>query len=89
MFVVKYKVYNFTDENRIFESNGVKFRHLGTIEYDGEQFVIYEANGQRYIEKLVSSKKSDILVTADKLEYIDDDKLWLILFNIAKKEGIL
>lgn len=85
---LKYRVYNYLNENRFYEWNGVKYHHLATIEMDNRKFVVYEALGERYIEELAQSNVSDSQLTPDQLLYIEDDELWFKLFLIASSEGL-
>lgn len=96
MSKIRYFVFNYIDENRIYTESGVAMKHLGTIIIGSRKFVIYEVNDPktaeplRFIEELISTKfGSDLLFGADQLIKIEDEKLWLQLMKIATKEGIL
>jgi len=85
------QVYNFTSEERIYEDNGVKFQHLGTIKIKERIFIIYKVLSSQkiYIEEAVSNKLTDNLVDIAHLKVIEDDNLWKMLILIARKEGII
>jgi hypothetical protein len=87
--IISAKVFNYTSELRDYESNGVKYRHLGTIEYKNRKFIVYHvyATKENYIEELID-QKSDI-INPSSVRFVDDDILWITLMNIAKKEGLI
>jgi hypothetical protein len=88
---MKYKVYNYVNEGRVYKIGSGEAIHLGTIEADDRRFIIYETNdGRRYIEEMInvsgdSLKPGDWLAVA----YIEEEELWKKLLFIAKKEGII
>lgn len=89
-----YRVDNFSHEKREYESNGVKFIHLGTIKIKNRVFVVYQSlqaltfHNEVYIEELMQEMSGDVLLNP-KLARIEDDSLWEGLILIAKKEGII
>ena len=88
------KIYNYVDEERIYETNGIKYKHLGTIYWKERTFIVYQINFNTpeaitFIEELISNKISDNLFGQNNLIYIEDETEWLTLVQIAQKENIL
>lgn len=83
--------YNYTQDARFDEINGVRVQWLGMLVQGSRQFMIYKTphDDKNYIEEKISQRISDRFYGDDQLVYIADDKLWMLLMKIAQREGIL
>ena len=87
-------VENYTDQERIFEDRfGLRYRMLGQILSDiGGNYIIYEdpKDSLKYIEEVVGTPDNSLLsILQYEVKQIDDDRLFMELFQLAIKEGIL
>lgn len=84
---------NYKSQERIEkDSAGTTFQHLGDIQFDNRVFVVYKViegpkAGEHFIEEKMNNKLSDMIWSQTELRWIEDEKLWQLLFEKAAKEG--